>query len=178
MNNLYELEPLLLAHIRAQCSLVHLVAGVPDAAAVRMNAQYVNERPYPVAGANGLGTAKFGAVFVCPALDFNDIENVGETSEGNCSITHQRWLVLVATKNQRRMNEAGNDLPSASRQDNGELAAQVITAMHGFTWSPAGWPTLRVLRLNRAPTGLPANVYPDENGLYVTALAYTTEQPS
>lgn len=170
MRNLYELEPLLLAHVRAHCPAVHLIAGVADAAAVRENAKFVI--------AEGVAGAAHGAVFVCPHPDFNGIERVDHSSDGGCEISEQRWLLLVATKNARSVENAYNDQSANARQSNGPLAAEVINAMTIFGWSPADWPSGRPrLRATRIPTGMPANVYPNENGLYITALAYRTEQP-
>lgn len=178
MDNLYALEPLLLTHLRATCASVQFIAGVVDPAAIRAAAQFVNERPNPVAGANGAGSARFGGVFVCPAADFNDIENSVTSTEGACDVTMQRWLVLIATKNQRKFEQANNDEPCDSRMDNGLLCAEVIPALAAFRWSPTEWPQARPrLPLRRAPTGLPSNVFPDENGLYITATAWRTEQP-
>ncbi len=177
MDNLYALQPLLVGYLLAQVPSLHFAAGVADAQSVRGNSKVVNAAPNPITTAGGLGTPKFGAVFVCPAPDFNAIEGASSTSEGGCRVTRQRWMLLVATINVTRLEQANNGEANPAVMANGLICAQVLPAMERFRWSPSGWPALKRLSMTRVPTGLPANIFPDENGLYLTAFAYETEQP-
>lgn len=177
MDNLYALQPLLVSYLLAQVPSLHFAAGVADAQSVRGNSKVVNAAPNPITTAGGLGSPKFGAVFVCPAPDFNAVEGMSSTSEGGCRVTKQRWLLLVATLNVTRLEQANNGAANPAVMANGVLCAQVLPAMERFRWSPSGWHASQRLTMSRVPTGLPANIFPDENGLCVTALGYETEQP-
>jgi hypothetical protein len=174
--NIYALEPLLLAHLRASCPSVQIIAGISDALALKSASQIVNQRPNPVVDSTGAGSARYGGAFVYPRADFFGIAQAGSSSEGGCAIKMQGWMILVATRNQVRLDQVNNNEPCASRQDNGLLCPEVIAAMEAFRWTPATWPGAPArLRLQEVPTGLPASVFPDANGLYVTAFCFETE---
>lgn len=174
--NLYALEPLLLAHLRANCPSVQIVAGIADAVALKSASQAVNERPNPIVDSTGAGSVRYGGVFVYPRANFLSVMQSGSSSEGGCAIKMQGWMLLVATKNEMRLDTVINDESCASRQDNGLLCPEVIAAMESFRWTPASWSKARpALAMQEVAAGLPASVFPDTNGMYVTAFCFETE---
>lgn len=170
--NVYGLEPKLLAHIVASCPSVGFTCGLADGFALAAVAQHVENNPPPIED-NGQGQNKYGAVFVMTAPDFHGV--LSETSEG-CSFDRQRWMLLVATKNDRNVDAVLDGDALEARQTNGPLVGEVVQAMAEFRWRAVDDATPHPWReMKRVPVSGVPGIAPNEYALFVTVLMYETE---
>lgn len=162
----YGLEQPIITHLIASCASVAFVAGVPDPAAIERNLQYVQE--------TGAPEDKHGAVFVCAHPDYLGV--IASTGRGECQLNQQRWVLAIATREQRNVETANDGQASPARTANGPLVVEVMQAMERFKWTAVGDKREGMRDIKRVDLGsLPGVMLYATDGVYMTLLCYESD---
>lgn len=162
----YGLEQPIIAHLIASCASVAFVAGVPDPASIERNLQFVQEM--------GSAVDKHGAVFVCAHPDYLGV--IASTGRGECQLNRQRWVLAIATREQRNVETANDGQASPARATNGPLVVEVMQAMERFKWTAVGDKREGMRDVKRVDLGsLPGVMLYATDGVYMTLLCYESD---